>query len=318
LLKDITESLSAVEARSGFASRSYASTGDLRLEVKGVGPIRFPISASVARKLRGVAQPAGFGWRDMTRVDTAIRDTWEIARSRVKLDGRRWRGTLAPQLEKIRTALGLPEGGKLEAQLYKMLVYGPEQFFVPHQDSERAGNMVGTLTVALPSEYKGGAVVIEHHDDKLTYRATRRSAEELTFIAFYSDCHHEVRPIKAGYRIVLVYNLLFHAPALAAASLEDPLVSELVERVGSHFSTPTPAGKYSKEPAQPPDKLVYLLDHEYTQHSLGWAGLKCADPPRADELAYCVNRRRCASVVRRRGLPSCSRSTAPDSAWPVA
>ncbi len=140
--------------------------------------------------------------------------------------------------------------------------------------------MVGTLTVALPSKYKGGSVVIEHHDDKITYRATRSSAERLTFIAFYSDCHHEVRPIKAGYRVVLVYNLLLSAPVLAAASLDDPLVRELSSRVDSHFTTPVPADRHSNEPAQPPDKLFYLLDHEYTQHSLGWDRLKSVDRPR--------------------------------------
>jgi hypothetical protein len=291
VLDDVTEALEAIGRRGAFATRSTAEAGDLALEVKGVGAVRFPVPAAQARKLCGVARPARFGKREETLLDRDVRDTWEIARSRVKIDKRRWSQTLAPQLERIQRELGLPEGGKLEATLDKMLVYAPGQFFAAHQDTERAAEMVGTLTVVLPAAHKGGATVIDHHGEKVTYLAPRR-ADKLTFIAFYGDCHHEVRPITDGYRLVLVYQLLFEAPA-ARASAAPGLLEPLIEAVDSHLTTPLPAHpRYGRE-SPPPDKLVYLLDHQYTQQSLGWERLKGPDLARAAVLREAAERLDC-------------------------
>ena len=62
--------------------------------------------AAQARKLCKIARPARFGWRQETLADEAVRDTCEIARSRVKIDQRRWKKTLEPRLQAIRVALG--------------------------------------------------------------------------------------------------------------------------------------------------------------------------------------------------------------------
>lgn len=285
MLEDVTKALAAIKKRGYFATRRFAGVESLRLEVKDVGPIRFPVSPATARKLCRVARQAGFGWRDKTLVDRDVRDTWELARTRLKIDQRQWKKTLDPQLACIQQELGLPADGKLKARLDKMLVYAPGQFFVPHQDSEKADNMVGTLTVVLPSAHKGGSTSIEHRGEKVTYRVSKRSAEQLTFIAFYADCHHEVRPIKEGYRVVLVYNLLFEGSALSSTGPDDTRsLDALVRHINAHFTTPRPDSGYLKEYAQPPDKLVYLLDHEYTQKSLGWHHLKNGDGPRAAAL----------------------------------
>ena len=86
-----------------------------------------------------------------------------------------------------------------------MLVYGKGQFFLPHQDSEKDDAMVGTLVVSLPSAHTGGELVIDHGGESDTYRASK---EELTFVAFYADCRHEVTPVRSGYRVTLTFNLL--------------------------------------------------------------------------------------------------------------
>ena len=294
MTQDVAKALSAIKESGAFATRATAPADDLRLEVKDVGTIRFPVSRTKARKLRGVARQAGFGLRDKTLVDKNVRDTWEIARSRVKIDQRRWKKTLDPLLERIKKELGLPTNGKLKAQLYKMLVYEPGQFFMPHQDSEKTADMLGTMTVVLPSEHKGGSTVIEHRGEKITYRSSGGTGEKLTFIAFYSDCHHEVRPIKDGYRVVLVYNLNFDGPSISTAhsNIADS-VDRLAKRVNAHFTTPIPANGYSEELEEPPDKLVYLLDHEYTQKSLGWNRLKNGDRLRTAALREIAERLDC-------------------------
>ena len=70
-----------------------------------------------------------------------------------------------------------------------MLVYG--KILLPHQDSEKDDAMVGTLVVSLPSAHTGGELVVEHGGESVTYRAPK---EELSFVAFYADCRHQVRP----------------------------------------------------------------------------------------------------------------------------
>jgi 2OG-Fe(II) oxygenase superfamily len=79
------------------------------------------------------------------------------------------------------------------------------QVFLPHQDSEKDDAMAGTLVASLPSAHTGGELVVEHGGQSVTYRAP---TEDLSFVAFYADCRHEVRPVKSGYRVTLTFDLL--------------------------------------------------------------------------------------------------------------
>jgi hypothetical protein len=60
MLDEVTAALAAIEAEGAFATELACSSDDLHLEVEGVGPIRFQISAVTARKLCAVksARPA--------------------------------------------------------------------------------------------------------------------------------------------------------------------------------------------------------------------------------------------------------------------
>ena len=204
-LNQIGELLSKLDSPGTFACRRTAPADDLLLEVRGVGRLRFPISRAQAERLCRIARPARYGLGEQTLLDRTVRNTWEIPKSRVKIDRRRWNRTLLPILEALRTDLGLPDTCRLKAELHAMLVYAPGQFFLPHQDSEKADDMIGTLVVSLPASFSGGAIRVEHQGEKVVYRG---SSQRLSFIAFYADCRHEVRPVKKGYRIVLTYNLI--------------------------------------------------------------------------------------------------------------
>jgi len=71
---------------------------------------------------------------------------------------------------------------------------------------------------------------------------------------------------------VLTYNLLLEGDtATSAASRADPgLAAELARCLDEHF-----------DDSDEPTRLVYLLDHEYTQRALSWARLKGSDARRA-------------------------------------
>jgi hypothetical protein len=296
MLDKVTAALAAIEAEGSFATELACGSDDLHVEVEGVGPLRFPISAATARRLCAVARPAPFGRRDETRHDLRVRDTLEIDRKQITIDARTWRRTLEPELAIVRQRLGLPAGGKLEAVLDKMLVYGPGQFFAPHQDSERDDDMVGSLVVELPSKHHGGEVVVQHHREKKVFRGAGRGPKDLSILAFYADCHHEVKPVDTGYRVTLTYHLLHHRADGDGASPRVPDIERLAASVEAYFSTPV-AGRYSTSAPTRPDRLIYLLDHEYTEKSLGWSHLKNADRLRVAALREVVQRLDCNAYL---------------------
>src|SRR5256885_5060170 len=185
-----------------------------------------------------------------------------------------------------------------------MLVYGAGQFFVPHQDSEKADAMVGSLVVTLPSSFKGGALVVRHAGMSATYRSPKKS---LSLVAFYADCRHEVRPVTSGYRVTLTYNLLLQGDAATVdppPAQVDPVAAWLL----GHFEaaaaparrTAGGAGAAAHEPAR---RLVYLLDHEYTARGLSWSRLKGPDAMRAATLQAAAVHAGCGAVPGPAGIP---------------
>jgi hypothetical protein len=300
-LDQIGQLLSEVGAPGTFTARRTAAADDLHLEVKGVGRLRFPISRTQAQRLCRMARLARYGQGEQTLLDRRVRDTWEIPKSRVKIDQRQWNRTLLPVLEALRTDLGTPAGFRLKSELHSMLIYAPGQFFLRHQDSEKADGMIGTLVVTLPASFKGGALVVEHRGEKVTYRASK---QPLSFIAFYADCHHEVCPVKEGHRIVLTYNLMLEGDsakaAAAAAETAPETAAALAERLREHFETPLPSHRHWEKdasPREPPRRLVYLLDHQYTERSVGWDRLKGEDAARVAVLRAAAERAGCEIVL---------------------
>ncbi|WP_242606741.1 2OG-Fe(II) oxygenase, partial [Protofrankia symbiont of Coriaria ruscifolia] len=271
------------DAETAFSVELTASTDDLSLEVEGIGPITFPVPPAQARKLLGLGQPARFGRGEETLTDPGVRDTWEIPKDLVRA---RWDDdALNVILTAAKDELGLPIAAELTADLHSLLVYEPRQFFLAHQDSEKDDSMIGTLVVTLPSSYTGGELVVRHLEERKTYRGSKT---ELSVVAFYADCRHEVLEVRSGYRIALTYNLLLRGDTDLPEG-DEGAVAELVDFLREHFSTPVPT--YRPEAvAYPPNRLVYLLDHEYTPRALGWSGLKGADAARVSLLRAATER----------------------------
>lgn len=280
--EQLADLLREARCRGSFATRRTAPAGELAIEVRGVGPVELPVSAAQAKELRLVARPARYGQGEDTVLDRRVRDTWEIPRSRVKIDWRRWNQTLAPMLDTVRDDLGFPVAARLRADLHSMLVYEPGQFFAAHQDSEKTDDMIGSLVVMLPSKCTGGDLVIEHRGQSVRYRG---SASSLAFVAFYSDTRHEVLPVERGYRIVLTYNLTLAGHAAASQGGDPELTAAIAALLEQHFAhAPEPRWRGDGLALEPPDRLVMLLDHQYTERGLHWSHLKGDDAARADVI----------------------------------
>jgi hypothetical protein len=278
------------DVQTAFSVEFAAKTDDLSLEVEGFGHVKLPVTPAKARKLLGLGQPARFGRGAETVTDPEVRDTWEIPRHLVRAE---WNtAALKDILATVKEELGLPNAAELTADLHSLLVYEPNQHFLAHQDSEKDDSMVGTLVVTLPSRYTGGELMVGHNGEWKAYRGSRAA---LSLVAFYADCRHEVLKVTSGYRITLTYNLLLHGETSRPDGV-DGTVTELADLLREHFSTPVP--RYYSGPADhPPNRLVYLLDHEYTPRALKWSRLKGADASRVPLLREAAKRADCEAIL---------------------
>jgi hypothetical protein len=281
---DHSDPLAAALATLGrggrFCTRRYTTSDALALDVVGVGRVALPVTEATAERIVAMASVSPFGWRDQTLVDPSVRCSYEVPSQRMTVDEARFGPLLHAQLAALGADLGLPGGGKMDARLDKLVLYGPGQFFRAHQDTEKRDTMIGTLVIVLPSTFTGGAVRVEQHGTEVLFEREANGATELEWLAFYADCRHEVRVVESGVRAVLVFELLY-APA------EDTPPPQEARRAASSLGRIL-AERFDLDgdgvEECPPEKLVVLLDHEYTRARLGWQHLKGPDRARAEAL----------------------------------
>ena len=239
-----------------------------RVEVEGARALSFPITEEQAHALVAVAEPAPYGRGEQTLVDRSVRACRQIDAARVRITGKAWRDTLAQVVARAATGLGCPPE-QASVRLYKLLVYEKGGFFAPHRDTEKVDGMVATLVLSLPVAGAGGELVIRHREHEKVVDLRTDEASELAFAAFYADCVHEIRPVTDGYRIVLVYHLVVRGAA-AAVLKAAPCYRSQEEQIAARFrnwEATSTAG----------DKLVWLLEHEYSEAGLSFDVLKNAD-----------------------------------------
>jgi hypothetical protein len=259
-------------AHAKFCACLELPTAAIGVEVDGIGPLKFPLGPKRAGEVIALAAPARFGLREQTLTDRSVRDTWEVPKQLVHA---RWApGVLEEVLGAVREGLGLGSEGTLSLEPHSVLVYEKGQFFLPHQDSEKHDEMIGTLVVTLPSRFQGGELVVTHGKAK---EVSSGSPDKIVVTAFYGDCRHEVTRVRSGNRITVTYNLLHHVNAARpAGSPADPHTHRLAQLIEEHFATPS-TELYSRAPAAPPQRLVFMFDHEYTEKNLAWQRLKGED-----------------------------------------
>jgi len=235
------------------------------IDVDGVGRIAFPIQLVQAERLVAIAETAPYGRGEKTVVDREVRRTWQVDSAKIRIGGRHWEKTLAGLVADIALGLGVSE--PVAADFYKLLVYDTGSFFVDHRDTEKAPGMFATMVLVLPSTHSGGELVIKHVGREVVLDPRPEEPSEIGFAAFYADCVHEVRPVKTGCRLTLVYNLRFvdekqplKAPDYRA---EHRRVMELLRSWASAEDEP--------------DKLILPLEHAYTPAELSFSALTGAD-----------------------------------------
>jgi hypothetical protein len=287
ILQQLSEALKKIDRPGLFCVSGSVPAVLPGLEVDGLGSIGLPLSASQANELKALCQQAPYGKGEQTLVDTSVRRVWRLEPSHFALINPDWKRFIQDTVGKIQEVLGL-ETQKLESHLYDLLLYEPGSFFLPHRDGEKLDRMVATLVIVLPSAYEGGELVVRHdgQEQVVDFASVANSAFHTHFAAFYADCEHEIRPLRSGYRLCLVYNLTL---AKSKTAITAPRDSEHIERI-----TPLISEWSLEESAR---KLAILLEHEYTPEGLAWDALKGVDRVKARVLAEAARRAGCKAFL---------------------
>lgn len=128
--------------------------------------------------------------------------------------------------------------------------------------------MFATMVIVLQSPFTGGEAHLSHGGLSSVLDHSKDSLLSTSVMAWYTDVMHEIKPITSGYRLALSYNLIYTTTAIrpslpqthhAALQLKEILLSCKEEG-------------YSGLP-----KVIYLLNHRYSQANLRGSALKGSD-----------------------------------------
>ena len=277
--------LNSIERCGDYFAEGRLEKSPPHMSVESVGTIAWPILLPQVQSLIEVAERAPYGRGEETILDRSVRDCWQIGANSVQFQGSRWDRTLASILMCVADELGLPQRG-ISAQFYKLLVYETGGFFSSHRDTEKVDGMVATLVISLPVEGEGGELVVRHKDRETVIDMCVADPGEMAYAAFYADCVHSTKPVRIGHRASLVYNLVVEpgARSIPATSPDNfPQSREAAQILSTWAGT-----------EERPRKLVWLLEHDYSEAGLGAESLKGIDASIARTLAWAARSSDCA------------------------
>lgn len=271
--KELFAILESITGSGNFASTGEHSFVYPGLHVSGVGEISIPILEVQTRAMIEVATRAPFGKGSHTIIDPLVRSTWELDASQTSFHGDDWDRMLASVLLRVKHDLGIDEQTEIAAKPYKMLIYEPGDFFLPHRDSEKESGMFGTLVLGLPSVHEGGQLVIRFGGKEIVADFSRQEVRyKIPYCSFFADCEHELKPVTSGYRVCMVYNLV------RKSSGKSPMAQDISTYTAQLRDIFDKSKTVLKEP------VAILLGHQYTPSAFSLEGLKLNDRPRAEAI----------------------------------
>ncbi len=265
--------LQTITGNGSFATFGVKNFTFPGLHIQGVGEVGLPLNAIQTSAILKVSQKAPFGKGSRTITDARVRSAWEIDASQLSFHHDAWAHFIQEIVADATIGLGIAEG-EVTASLYKLLLYETGDFFLPHKDSEKEPGMFGTLVVGLPSSHSGGALHIrfDGREECIDFSAAA-SNYQIPYVAFFADCDHEIKPITSGYRICLVYNLVYTS---SSPKVQAPQFMAQAKDMAALLETWAPTVENQAK--------VILLEHQYTPANFSAASLKHHDQPRAAAL----------------------------------
>jgi hypothetical protein len=187
--------------------------------------------------------------------------------------------SLPKLVDEIKIDFGIAFDCRVEAHLYKMLLYEKGGHFLRHKDTEKEIGMFGSLLIQLPAEHEGGELVVEHLKWKKEFAFDEESGDKSFYSAFYADCDHILHPVTDGYRLVLAFNLV----CVGGTNLPQPedVNEELLSKVRN-------AVKLWREDYEL-KTFAIPLEHKYSTANLDFKRLKGNDCGKVNLIRSCYN-----------------------------
>jgi hypothetical protein len=159
--------------------------------------------ASFVEWLLEHSEPAPYGHGTETKLDPKVRSAQRVkARDQAAVHG----FDPAAILGEIEAVLSPTR--KLSARLTDVITYKKGDKFTRHKDTPRSADLVGTLIVGLPIAHTGGTFVIDDGRGEQTFDWSGKPAPGVVpWVALFTDVDHEIKPVKSGARVTLVYAL---------------------------------------------------------------------------------------------------------------
>ncbi len=131
--------------------------------------------------------------------------------------------------------------------------------------------------IQLPSNYEGGQLIVYHQSKSKEFDFSGPvGCGDVHYAAFYADCQHEIKPVTKGYRLCLIYNLVYRGCGNCPAPADNKQI------VATVISSMKEWGEDLDE--DNPPMMTYLLEHKYCESSLSFELLKSSDQAIADVL----------------------------------
>ena len=139
-----------------------------------------------------------------------------------------WKEEVTAVCDRVQRVLA-PGATRVNADLYKLLIYSKGDFFRFHQDAQHSARMFATLLFFLPVHYTGGEFEIFERGnwDDANVIEDKKIPGSCSWVAFYTDLRHRVCEIKEGFRVVLNYSLSFDG-AMAPSSFLPPVCESAI------------------------------------------------------------------------------------------
>ena len=135
--------------------------------------------------------------------------------------------------------------------------------------------MFGTMVIQLPSNYDGGVLHVCHRGEEVTFDFSGLNGmTRFHYAAFYADCQHELCEVTRGYRMCLVYNLVYSGSGAPPVPIDN---GQFVDKVVAGIQD------WEQDDNGLP-VMAYMLSHRYCEASLSFQLLKNADRAIAEVL----------------------------------
>lgn len=257
--------------KESFELRNFYTSSSINeipiIKIKGEY-LSLPFTSWVFDKFKDKFKKSPFGRGEKTIHDETFRKSLELDSNDVFLSQEFIAGIEYDIIPIIIEEL-CPENTSINFELYKMVIYEKGDFFKPHKDTQRSKEHFGTLIIFLPSIYEGGEFVISHDQVSKSYNSSidDERVMQLQWLAFFTDCVHEIQPVISGHRAVLTFNLYFQGEQkLTIPPLS--LSNSIQEKLDNFYLNPDLPN---------PVICCFLLSHNYTKDTLNPRYLKGKD-----------------------------------------